>query len=260
MTGRARLVVLVLVGALLAVACGGESSSNPNATGTPRRQLAPPPPLVGTPLTTPFEEGERAAGATERTNYREAPEYRLPEPGDLQEPPDSATGQEFQAPEQTPCPQDWQVLWRFTEGFRICYPEDWSKQDDGYVTGGVDDRWYSVGFALFEDGVLSGHVSVYVMNGYVRPFTYTRDCEQAYRVEFAGETAVLCPDFPGQYPEARIIAYHVRKGDLDYYVNVVPRFQYDMDTKSYLDTTSEEAETVGIQIAQTFQFVKLITP
>ena len=103
-------------------------------------------------------------------------------------------------------------------------------------------------------------MSVYVVNPYAKPIVYTRDCDQAYRVTFAGEPAALCPDHSGESPEAKIIAYHVRRGDLDYYINIVPKFQYDAASKSYLDTWSQDAEATGIQIAHTLQFMEVATP
>ncbi len=103
-------------------------------------------------------------------------------------------------------------------------------------------------------------MSIYVVNPYAKPFTYTRDCEQAYRVTFAGEAASLCPDHPGEFPEAKIIAYHVRKGDLDYFLNVVPMLPWDAETGSYRDTWDRDVEAAAIAIAQTFQLTERIMP
>jgi hypothetical protein len=264
------LVLLAGAGGLLTAACGGggtqettpvpETTQTPTApaTATPDSGLSPSPTVRA--IAPPLEGPSRGAAATERTNYRELPEFQLPVPEDLPAPPEGATGPEFQPPAEPQCPEDWQELVRPAEGFKICYPEGWSIEGHGYVSSGAEDRWYSLGLFLFEDAAELAHVSIYVVNPYAKPITYTRDCDQAYRVTFARETAVLCPDYAGEFPEAKIIAYHVRKGDLDYYVNVVPQFQYDAASQIYLDTWSQDAEQTGIRIAHTFQFMEIATP
>ena len=262
-------VFLALVG-VLSAACGGgngeKTTPPPAATatagGTATATASPEPEASATArrITPPLEGPARGPGATKRTNYRKLSEFRLPAPEDLPEPPDSATGPEFHPPAEPQCPKDWKKLERPAEGFRVCYPEGWSIEGHGYVSVGVEDRWYSLGLFLFQGDAELAHVSIYVINPYARPFTYTRDCDQAYRVTFAGEAAVLCADHPGQSPEAKIIAYHVRMGDLDYFINVVPRFQREADSGTYLKTWSKDAEATGIEIAQTVQLMEPVTP
>ena len=77
------------------------------------------------------------------------PEFQLPVPEDLPAPPEDATGPEFQPPAEPQCPAEWQELRRPAEGFEVCYPEGWSIEGHGYVSAGVEDRWYSVGLFLF---------------------------------------------------------------------------------------------------------------
>ena len=266
-------VVLALLGGLLtvlAVACGGgegeETTPAEAETATPAATATATPTSGSTPttavrrITPPMEGPSRGPAATEPTNYRELPEFELPVPGDLQASPAGATGLEFQPPAAPQCPEDWQNLVRPAEGFQVCYPESWIIEGHGYVSSGVEERWYSVGLFLFQDDVELAHVSIYVVNPYAKPITYTRDCDQAYAVTFGGEPAVLCPDHPGEFPEAKIIAYHVRRGDLDYYINAVPMFQYDDTEGTYLETWSEDTEATAIQIAHTVQFMEPATP
>lgn len=252
MPKKSLFLALLSAGLILVTACGGDSgpagTPGPSASAATARPISPP------------LEGPPRAVATERTNFRELPEFELPSPADLPEPPGDAKGPEFHPPAEPQCPEGWQGLERPVEGFRICYPKEWSIQGHGYVSAGAEDRWYSVGVYFFRDDVEVAHVSVYVVNPFARPFAYTRDCKQAYRVTFAGESAALCPDYPGVPPEERIIAYHIRRGDLDYFVNVVPKFTYDPQAGKYLDTWDREAEARAIQIAQTLQLTPIISP
>ena len=257
---------LVSLGVLFAVACGEGGDAGSASTSTPGMSPTGTPnsadgssPEVG-PFSPPLEGPPRGLAATERTDFWGLPEFALPAPGDLPELAETATGPELRPPAEPQCPEAWQELTRPGEGLSICYPADWRIEGHGYVSAGAEDRWYSLGLFLFQDGTELAHVSVYALNRYAKPLTYTRDCEQAYKVAFAGEPAVLCPDFPGQWPEVRIISYHVRKDDLDYFVNVVPRFQYDPKNDAYSDTWSEEAEATAIQIAHSFRFIERFSP
>ena len=246
------LSTLVLTMAAAVVACSGGDGLRPTVTpGTP------PPDLAFAP---PFEGPERASVSQRRTNYREEPDFQLPSPDTLSEPPRGTSGPEFRPPEEPQCPQSWNTLSRPREGFSICYPDPWIIEGHGYVTAGADDRWYSVGLFLFDGDLEAAHVSIYITNPYARPFLYTRECEQAYRVAFVGEPAVLCPDYPGVSSEARIIAYHLRRGDLDYFVNVVPHYEYDAQAFRYLDAPAEEVEARAIQIAHTFNLIEITEP
>ena len=263
------LVIVAMAGGLLAAACAGggqETTLESGATDTPAASAtatsdsglatSPADRRSGPPL----EGASRGAAASERTNYRELDEFRLPEPEELPPPPEGATGPEFQPPVEPQCPEGWQELSRPAEGFRVCHPEGWSIDGHGYVSAGAEDRWYSLGLFLLQDAAEVAHVSIYVVNPYAKPITYTRDCDQAYRVTFAGDPAALCPNQTGEFPEAKIIAYHVRRGDLDYYINIVPQFQYDATSQTYLDNWSQDAEATGIRIAHTLQFMEIATP
>ncbi len=257
---------LVLAGGLLAVACGEDGDAGSASTPTPgvspigTFNSADAPLPEGSSISPPMEGAPRGLPATERTNYWALPEFALPAPGDLPELPATGTDSELHPSAGPQCPEAWQTVTRPGEGLSICYPADWRIEGHGYVSVGSDDRWYSLGLFLYKDGVELAHVSVYALNAYAQPINYTRDCEQAYRVAFAGEPAVLCPDFPGRWPEVRIISYHVRKDDLDYYVNVVPRYQADSQSGTYSDTWSEEAEATAIQIAHSFRLIRRVSP
>ena len=254
---------------VLGAACGGDDggfsetpgpgvSATVAATGSPGPAARPRP--SGGPVTPPLEGPARPNAATTRTNYRELADYALPSPQDVPEPPRDAAGAEFHPPSEPKCPEGWEILRRPIEGFQICYPKEWAIDGHGYVSAAAEDRWYSVGFFLRREGVEVAHVSVYVVDPFAMPFTHTRDCKKAYRVTFAGEQAVLCPDHTGVPPEVKIVTYHIRRGDLDYYVNVVPQFTYDSGAGQYLDQWDKEAEATAIQVAQTFQLTPILSP
>ncbi|MDO8617054.1 MAG: hypothetical protein Q7T33_15195 [Dehalococcoidia bacterium] len=258
-------LAILSAGLALAAACGGDDNSTATPAGsgpTVTRSPAPadlPPPDTGKPVTPPME-GPPRQPATARVNYRDLPEWTLPAPQDLPQVPGDAQGAEYRPPAEPKCPDDWQSLPRPVEGFQICYPGDWVIDGHGYVSAGNEDRWYSVGFYLRRDGVEAAHVSLYVLNPFAVPFTYTRDCPHPYQVTFAGQPAVLCPDGPSVPPEVRIITYQLRQGDLDYYVNVVPKLTFDTKSGHYLNEWDKDAEATAIQVAQTFQLVPLYSP
>ncbi len=271
MRNKLLTAILLTAALLLAAACGGDDnasggtaspSASARAAASPPPAAAPPPGPGATlrPVSPPLEGSQRATAATTRTNFRELPEFALPSPDDLPEPPADATGPEFHPPADPSCPPDWQVLQRPVEGFQICYPGDWVIDGHGYVSAADEDRWYSVGFFLRHGATEIAHVSLYVLNPYDTPFNYTKDCNQAYRVTFSGQPAVLCPDHQGVPPEVKILTYQIRRGDLDYYVNVVPRYTYDTVANRYLDQWDKDVEATAIQIAQTLQFVPLLSP
>lgn len=258
-------LVPVIAALLLAVACtDGDGEPSPEPTGeTPSAAtptVEPTPQPTGEVIVPPLEGPERTLAFKENTNYREQPEFQLPAPEDVPEAPADAEGAEFHPPEEPVCPDGWEILRRPVEGFEVCYPATWRIDGHGYVSAGLDDRWYSVGLFLFEDGRQLAHVSIYIINPYAQPFLYTRDCQQAYRATFAAMPAVLCPDLSGRPPEGKIIAYHVRRDDLDYFLNVVPYFEYDEEEGGYLDSWPEEIEEQAIQVAHTFLFTPLLEP
>ena len=51
----------------------------------------------------------------------------------------------------------------------------------------------------------------------------------------------------------------IRRGDLDYFIHVVRKFQCDPALGTYLDTWSQDAGATGIQIVHTLRFTELIT-
>ena len=243
---RVLYLALLLVLPAVVASCGTGDDGADTGTPTPtRRELSPP-----------LEGGAQSPGPSERTNYRELADWRLPEPEELPPPPADADGPEFSPPPVPQCPEDWSQYARPAEGFRICHPDDWEINGDGYVTQLFQETWFSGGVFKFVDGVQGAHVSIYTINNYARPFTYTRDCRQAYAVTFAGQASVLCPDAPGALPEARIIAYHTRTDRFDYFVNVVPYFTYDAEDGGYEDYVDADLEELAIEIAHTFELTE----
>lgn len=244
---------------LVGVACDGGGGSSTGGTPEATASDSPTPAVEASPIFAPMEGPERTFRPEERTNYRELLEFHLPDPASLPLPSADEDGPEFHPPETPTCPGGGQMLFRPAEGFQVCYPGDWRIGGHAYVTAGVDDRWYAVSLSRFgEDGRERAHVSIYVTNPYSQPFLYVADCQQAYQVKLDGRPASLCPDHPGEFPEAKIIAYHVRQGERDYFINVVPVFEYDSDAGRYRDSWSKEDEAMGIQIAQGFQFTESV--
>ncbi len=257
-------IAVLAAGLMLAAACGGDDNNTATPTGSGAVTHSPvladiPPPDTGKPVTPPLE-GPPRQPATAHANYRDLPEWALPAPQDLPQVLSDAQGAEYHPPAAPTCPDGWANLQRPIEGFGICYPSDWVIDGHGYVSASNEDRWYSVGFYLRRDGVEVAHVSLYVLGPFSVPFTYIRDCKQDYQVTFAGQAAVLCPDYPGVPPEVRIISYQFRRGDLDYYVNVVPKLRFDTKSGRYVNEWDKDAEATAIQVAQTFQLTPLYSP
>ena len=74
---------------------------------------------------------------------------------------------------------------------------------------------------------------------------------------FAGQPSVLCSDVPGAvFPEQRIITYHTRTDQFDYFVNVVPYYSYDSDAGTYGDAADSDLTELAIEIAQTFRLTE----
>lgn len=241
--GSVSIAVLAAAAAVIALACGGGGGEDEGVTMPPVRRDVIAPPL----------EGEAPPLSTERINYRLHPDFQLPDPAALPPVPEDAEGREYHPPETPECPEDWELLERPGEGFRICYPADWQIDGHGYVSAGADDRWYSLGiFKFVDENVEQAHVSVYMTPPFARPFLYVAECEQAYQVRFDGRLATLCPDLPGKFPEAKIIAYHIREGERDYFVNVVLYYEYDFENGRYLNSWPQELEETAIRIAQSF--------
>ena len=251
LTMRRRALFLAVLPFLLALAACSDGD-DVSDTGTPidRGELSPP-----------LEGGSQPVGPSQFTNYRELPETQLPKPEELPPPPDDVDGAEFDPPPAPECPQDWLEFSRSREGFLICYPDGWEINGDGYVTRAFQDRWFSIGIYMFDGDVQAAHVSVYAFNPRARPYNYTLDCDQPYAVTFAGQPSVLCPDAPGAvFPEQRIISYHTRTDQFDYFVNVVPFYSYDSGDGTYGDSIDADLEELAIEIAHTFQLTEPVQP
>jgi hypothetical protein len=248
----ASLVVLVIA----FTACGGDDDDGSTNNGSPTATGSTPVITPGDPVAPPLEGPGRGEAPTELTDYRELPEWQLPSPDEVPPPPqEEADNRLFNAPAEPSCPDDWEVLARPTEGFKICHPGDWTIAGFGNVAQANEANWVSAGIFRFIDASQQGqlaHVSIYVIPQFARPFRYTIDCEQPYSVTFAGEPSVICPDFPGVSPEATIASYHVFRENLDYFVQIVPYFlEEDGEVTDEID---EAAYETAIDIAHTFQF------
>ena len=257
------LVAPMLTVALTAAACNGggspaarigpDGSATAEATGvtlsdiltaTPDLETGPIIPSFGMPPST--EEPKRQ-------NYRENPDYQLPDPADLPAPSSDLVEPEFHPPAAPGCPEGWEVFDRPSEGWRICHPDDWVVVGHGYVTVGVDDRFHNVSFFHFANtGFETAIVNIRTMPEFSRPLTILKECEQAYQVRFSGQLAGLCPDHPGDQSDVRVIQYHIPDGDREVLVSAVPRYDRNPVNGVYLDTWSEEDEARAIEIAHTF--------
>jgi hypothetical protein len=252
--GLLSIISIAIVTAMVCLACDGIGGSSSRET---RSGLGPR--TASTPVFPPLDGPERTFRAEERTDYRELPEFQLPDPDRLPDPSDDEDGAEFRPPESSECPEDWEVLRRPLEGFQVCFPSEWEVDGHGYVSSGADDRWYALGLYRFgEDGHERAHVSIYMTTPYSQPVLYVSECDRAYKVRLDGLAAGLCPDHAGQFPEAKIIAYHVPRGDRDYFLNVVPMMEFDSEAGLYyLDSWSEKDLATGIDIVQSIQFTEL---
>jgi len=245
--------------------CGGDDSS---PTGTPGDSPSGSAAASGSPLPTPesdplippLEGPEPGPAISERKDWREDPEWALPSPGDVS-PAEDIDDPVLNPPAEPACPSDWTVLERPDEGFAICHPASWTVAGHGYVSPANEDRWYSLGIFDFvdeEEHIQRAHVSVYVFSRFARPVRYTIDCPSPASVTFAGEAAVVCPSFPGVPPEAEIIAYHVLREDLDYFVNVTTYPKYEAETEEYSGEVDQDARDLAVKIAQTFEFIPIV--
>lgn len=249
------LAVIVLV---MLAACGddddspADGSASPTASGGAAASATTPP----DPVVPPMEGPDRQGGVTEQTDFREDPAWRQPSPDDVPVADDPADPV-LNPPADPECPADWTVIQRLAEGFQICHPADWTVAGHGYVSSPNESQWYSIGIFDFVDETQKqqrAHVSVYVIPQYAQPLRYILDCPAPLGITLSGEGAVTCPDFPADSPEARIISYQAFREDLDYFVQVVPYYEYDEDSDTYTDEVNEEAFDIALQIAHTFEF------
>jgi hypothetical protein len=261
LTSRLLLGLTLLVA--LAVACtssGGGQGTPSGGTPSGNTSGASPPALAPfatpRPFSPPLETAPEGPAVSGRVNYWEDPAWQLPKPGDLPEPPDTAEGAEYQPPAEPTCPEGWELHDRQTEQFKLCFPPDWQIDGHGYVSlANQDDRYYSVGFFdMLPNGLQRAHVSVYATVPFSQPSLIMQKCEQAYQVVLAGKAAALCPDFPGDVPEGRIIQYFIPLNYHFVFVTVVGYREYDEATSSFKDSVYEDALQTAIQIAQTIEF------
>lgn len=255
---RFPILIAGLAALVLAAACGGDDDTDASPAPTEAGSLTASPtiPAVQNPITPPLEGPDRGPAATERTDFREDPAFRLPSPDDVPGPLEDDDDPLLFPPEEPICPEGWETVNRPSESFEICHPPEWSIEGQGYVSAGQEERWYSMGIVDFENEEAlrqRAHVSVYVIPQFARPFPYTRDCPQPYSVEFTGRPAVACTDFPGTPPEAFIASYHVFANDIDYFVNVVPYFQYEGGDGEFTDEIYEESLATAREIAFSFR-------
>lgn len=260
---RTLVLALAAAGFLgLFAACGGDDSggSTPSTpTGSdasPTISIAPTP--GGDPLVPPLEGTEVGPPVTEMTDWREEPDWQMPEPEDVpaaDDPEDPA----LNPPAEPTCPTDWILINRPTEGFTICYPPNWVVGSHGFVSSANESRWYSLGlfdFADPENQIQRAHVSVYAFPQFARPVRYIIDCPDPLSVTLSGIPAVVCRDYPGLNPEANIISYHVYRGGLDFFLNIVSYYRYE--DGEYTDTVDQEALDTAIQVAQTVKFIPVV--
>lgn len=241
------LAVAVLATATL-LACGGGGGGDDGGSPSP---ASPTPTRANNQrgLFPPLEGPERPV-ARVVLNYWEEPDFDFPDPADL---PDLPSDLSSLAPPDVPvCPEGWVNLDRPTEAFKVCYPDGYATEGHGYVSAGVDERWYGVGIFDFEGDIELGHVSIYVTGPFSRPFDYVALCDQAYQVTIDGEPAAVCPDYAGVGDE-KIIAYHLRIGDYDYSINAVPA-----EDVSASPGASEGIEATLLQIVHSFDLIDQI--
>lgn len=253
--------------ALLVAACGGDDDGNGDGGGNGTSTASPadsasPVDTDGAdrpvdPFSPPLEGPGRGDPPSELTDFREEPDWQLPEPGNVPE-PEGNEDPVLNPPKEPVCPEDWERLRRPSEGFEICYPGGWAIDGHGYVNSQNEERWYSVGVFNAPDveaGQQLAHVSVYVIPQFSRPFRYTIDCPQPYATTLSGEPAVVCPEFPPLHPEASIVSYHVFREDFDYFVNIATYYEWNENDGEYTDEVNEEAAAMAIQIAHSFEFI-----
>ena len=258
---RYALAPLAVLAVVTLAGCGDDDDAPADGSGTPSASESAPasattPP---NPVVPPMEGPDRQGGVTEETDFRADPAWRAPAPDDVPAADDPADPV-LNPPADPECPAEWTLIQRPVEGFQICHPADWTVAGHGYVSSANEAQWYSVGIFDFLDETQAqqrAHVSIYVIPQFAQPFRYTLDCEAPLSLTFGGEPAVVCPDFPAESPEARIISYHAFREDLDYFVQVVPYFEYDADSDSYTDELNQEAFDLALQIAHTFEFTPI---
>lgn len=249
---------ILLVALFVFAACKNDSEGGGSGrTSTPAGSPTPSP----DPLVPPLEGPPREPYIGERQDFRQNPDYQLPKPAGVPTPPpDLETS--LIPPSSPDCPEGWKELFRGPEGFKMCYPPDWTVLTDAYKNAPNEERWYAGGVFKFsgeEHDHQLAHVSIYVIPQYTRPFPYTRECPTPYSVKLDGQPAVLCPSFPASDPEARIVSYHVFRENFDYFFNVALYYQWDEKTGKFTDKTDSDAFETALKIIHSVVFGEVPT-
>lgn len=256
------LLIATLLALLSLAACGDDNGGSNGSSGTPTATLAGSPTPTPNPLIPPLEGPERVPYVGDKQDFREDPDYQLPQPNGIPTPGDS--NDPILNPPSTPdCPSDWEKLFRGPEGFQLCYPSDWTVLTDAYKNAPNEERWYAGGVFKFPGEPPEhqlAHVSIYVIPQFTRPFPYTKDCPAPISTTLDGQPAVVCPSFPATSPEARIVSYHVYRENLDYFFNVALYYEWDEGKGEYTDKTDDDAFDTALKIIHSVQFLDVPTP
>ncbi len=252
---RAPTLLIALSLALVLAGCGDDDDSV-SGSQSPTSIVAGSPTASPDPLVPPLEGPPREPYIGDPQDFRTNPDYVLPEPGGVPTPADSSDPI-LSPPAEPDCPEDWEELYRGPEGFKLCYPPDWTVLTDAYKNAPNEHRWYAGGVYKFPGDPPEhqlAHVSVYAIPQFTRPFPYTRDCPTPYSVQLGGEPSVVCPSFPASHPEARIVSYHVFREGFDYFFNIALYYRWDDGDEKYKDQTDEEAFADALRIIHSVEF------
>lgn len=253
---RTLAVILVLAAGAL-VACGGDDDGATDAP-TGSATLAGSPTPSPDPLIPPLEGPTRDTYLGERQDFRENPDYQLPRPGAVPTPAADSADPVFDLPSTAECPEGWQTLFRGPELFQLCYPPDWEVLTDAYKNSPNEERWYAGGIFKFPDQEGSpqlAHVSVYAIPQFTRPFPYTKDCPAPFSIQLNSQAGVVCPSYPANHPEARIVSYHVYREGYDYFFNIALYYEWDEDRGEFTQETDDEAFNTALQIIRSVEFL-----
>jgi hypothetical protein len=251
--------VLLLLAAVSLGACGDDADGPANgATGS--ATPAGSPTASPDPLIPPLEGPARDTYLGERQDFRDNPDYQLPRPGAVPTPSADSGDPVFDLPATAEC---WQTLFRGPELFQLCYPPDWEVLTDAYKNSPNEERWYAGGVFKFPDEEGSpqlAHVSVYVIPQFTRPFFYTKECPTPYSIQLNSQAGVVCPSYPANHPEARIVSYHVFREGFDYFFNIALYYEWDAGAGRFTDQTDQQAFDEALQIIRSVEFLPPTTP
>lgn len=259
---RIAALFAVLSLASLLIACGDDDGGKQDGTATPTPTVPGSPTASPDPLIPPLEGPQRETYLGERRDFRQDPAYQLPQPNGVPTPSGPADPV-FNLPAEAVCPDGWQKLFRGPERFQLCYPPDWYVLTDAYKNSPNEERWYTGGIFKFPGEPPEhqlAHVSMYAIPQFTRPLPYTRDCPTPYSVQLNSQPAVVCPSFPANHPEARIISYHVYLNNFDYFFNIALYYRWDESRARYTDQIDEDALATALQIIGSIEFLPETTP